>query len=428
MVSALSYTAVRGERLDAVLADYLQAVQTGQPQDRQELLDGDPELNAELETFLADQDQFTRWATPLRALVSPQRRRSAAGEIASLARREIQSKQLGDYELLEEIAQGGMGVVYKARQLSRQRVVALKMILDGPHASPADVQRFRNEAELAASLDHPHIVPVYEVGECDGLPYFSMKLFECGSLSDHRAEFAQLPHAAARLVTTVARAVHYLHQQGILHRDLKPANILLEGSAGEVNPPTPYLIDFGLSKRMTQGWEPEEGAAPAGAGPAPSAAVSEDVVGTASYTAPEQATGRKALTAAVDVYSLGAILYELLVGQPPFRGETTMATLLQVMCQRPPPPHLFNPEVSRDLEAICLRCLEKEPGQRYGSAQALADELENYLDDKPIFARRQESPHKWPLHSRMLSLATRTDSGSFDAQAVTPITILGQSA
>jgi hypothetical protein len=346
------------ERLNAILADYLRAVQAGQVPDRRALLDQHPDLAEELNAFFADQDRFHCLAAPLRDTRAP----AEDHDIPS----GTSVRYFGDYEILKPIARGGMGVVYRARQVSLDRPVALKMILAGQLASAEDVERFRHEAKAAANLDHPHIVPIYEVGEHDGQQYFSMKLIDGTSLAQRTDGSAMDPKTAAKIVAKVARAVHHAHQHGILHRDLKPGNILLDAQ-GE-----PYVADFGLAKRVD------------GAGPY---SRSGTIVGTAGYMPPEQARAAKSLTTAADVYGLGAILYELLTGRPPFRAATEVDTILQVLEREPVRPRTVNPRLDRDLETICLKCLEKAPGQRYPSALALAEDLESWLAGRTIQAR-----------------------------------------
>lgn len=366
----------RDQRLERILADYLHADEAGQPCNREELLRQHPDLAADLGSFFRNRDAMQRMAEPIKQQV-PELPETIGGFEAISAGVGTMLRYFGDYELLEEIARGGMGVVYKAKQVSLNRTVALKMILAGQLASPADVQRFRTEAEAAANLDHPHIVPIYEVGEHQGQHYFSMKLVEGGSLTQRIPALVQAPREAARLVAAVARAVHFAHQRGILHRDLKPANVLLDAQ-GE-----PHVTDFGLAKRV----EGDSGMTRTGA-----------VVGTPSYMPPEQATGKKGLTTAADIYSLGAILYECLTGQPPFRGETPLDTLLQVLEREPVRPRTHNPRADRDLETIALKCLAKEPTRRYVSAAALADDLDRWLAGEPIQARPSgawERTRKW---------------------------------
>jgi TolB-like protein/predicted Ser/Thr protein kinase/Flp pilus assembly protein TadD len=274
----------------------------------------------------------------------------------------------GDYELLDEIGRGGQGVVYRARQKSLNRTVALKVIGLGHWATEAHLKRFRREAEAAASLEHSGIVPIYEVGEHDGSCYFSMKFVEGGQLDESVKREPMPIRRAVELIVKVARTVHYAHEHGILHRDIKPGNILLDQKD------EPHLTDFGLARLV----EMES-----------TVTRTLEVMGTPSYMAPEQAIGNNAqLTAATDVYGLGAVFYQLLTGHPPFAGGTTYETIRLLLESEPRQPRLWNPKVDRDLSTICLKCLEKDPKRRYASALALAEDLERWLKHEPILARR----------------------------------------
>jgi WD40 repeat protein len=367
----------REREVNRILAGYLEAQRLGQAPDREELLRRHPDLADELRSFFADQDRFGQLAEPIAPPAVPT---PAPAQAPSLAPVLGTVRYFGDYELLEEIARGGMGVVYKARQVSLNRTVALKMILAGQFASPEDVQRFHREAEAVANLDHPNIVPIYEVGEHEGQHYFSMKLIDGGSLAQaisRKGAKTAKPEPAgasslrslrlcARLLAQVARAVNYAHQRGVLHRDLKPGNILLDAQG------QPHVTDFGLARRVEGDVQHTQTGA---------------IIGTPSYMPPEQARSEKILTTGVDVYSLGAILYELLTGRPPFQAATPLDTVLQVLERDPEPPRQLDPRIDRDLETICLKCLAKDPQRRYDSAAALADDLERWLNGEPIVAR-----------------------------------------
>jgi serine/threonine protein kinase/Tfp pilus assembly protein PilF len=276
--------------------------------------------------------------------------------------------ELGDYELLEEVGRGGQGVVFRARQKSLNRTVALKVISLGQWASKAHLKRFRLEAEAAARLEHPGIVPIHEVGERDGQCYFSMKFVEGGQLDEVVWRAPMSIRQAVELIVKVARIVHYAHEHGILHRDIKPGNILLDGK-GE-----PHLTDFGLARLV----ESES-----------NVTHTLEILGTPSYMAPEQAVGNNAaVSSPTDVYGLGAVLYQLLTGQPPFAGGTTYETIKLLLDTEPRQPRLLNPKIDRDLSTICVKCLEKDPKRRYSSALALAEDLERWLKHEPIEARR----------------------------------------
>jgi tetratricopeptide (TPR) repeat protein/tRNA A-37 threonylcarbamoyl transferase component Bud32 len=294
-------------------------------------------------------------------------RRNAAGQADDPLLPTQKVRYIGDYEVVSILGRGGMGVVYKARQVSLNRPVALKMIRSAEFAGEDQIRRFQNEAEAVAMLDHPGIVPVYEVGQFQDQRYFSMKLIEGAGLDKHLTSLAAKPRDAAKLVADVADAIYHAHQRGILHRDLKPANILVDGQG------RPHVTDFGLAKRI----EGEDGLTVTGA-----------IMGTPAYMAPEQALGRTSqITTATDVYGLGAILYATLTGRAPFAGDSVLETLEQVRQRAPEPPTRRNVRLPRDLEVICLKCLEKDPRHRYPSAGALADDLRCWINGEPISAR-----------------------------------------
>jgi TolB-like protein/Tfp pilus assembly protein PilF len=321
-------------------------------------------------------------------VAAPQTRKSArAAELLG---------ELGDYELLEEVGRGGQGVVFRARQKSLNRTVALKVISLGQWASKAHLKRFRLEAEAAARLEHPGIVPIHEVGERDGSCYFSMKFVEGGQLDAVVRRESMPIRRAVELIAKVAHTVHYAHEHGILHRDIKPGNILLDAK-GE-----PHLTDFGLARLV----ESES-----------SVTQTLDVLGTPSYMAPEQAVGNNsAITGVTDVYGLGAVLYQLLTGQPPFAGGATYETIKLLLDTEPRSPRVLNPKIDRDLSTICLKCLEKDPIRRYSSALALAEDLDRWLTHEPIRARHtgvfargrkwvQRNPTSALLAASLLALA-----------------------
>ncbi len=275
--------------------------------------------------------------------------------------------RFGDYELLSELGRGGMGVVYKARQISLNRVVALKMLLRGKYASGSDQARFRAEAEAIARLEHPHIVPVYEVGQLDGHVFFSMKYVKGQTLAQRLVAGPIPGRQAARILAPVSRAIDFAHHRGVLHRDLKPSNILIDGNG------QPHVTDFGLAKQVKD---------------AASLTATGAVLGTPAYMSPEQAAGNRGQVGpSSDVYSLGTVLYHMITGQPPFKGDSPVDVVFMVLEQDPPLARTVNPQVDRDLEMIATRCLQKPPDLRYESAAGLASDLEAYLNDEPVSAR-----------------------------------------
>jgi serine/threonine-protein kinase len=348
-------TPAESDTLD-LLDAYLTDLHAGRRPDRARLVAEFPHLAPHLDCL----DQLDALAPdPNATLADP------AGPAAAPAAEFVAD---GKYELLGELGRGGMGVVYKARQVGLERVVALKMILAGSMASEDQHRRFRAEAQVAARVQHPHVVQVFETGQINGLPYLVMQYVEGCSLAE-RLRAGPLPiEAAVRLAAAVARAVADLHTHGIVHRDLKPSNILLDAAD------RPFVTDFGLAKLI----EGDSGATQSGT-----------ILGTVQYMAPEQAAGRgKEVSPAADVYALGSILYELLTGRPPFQAETPLDTLLAVLESEPEPPRRVNPKVPRVLEQVCLQCLDKVPGRRYPSADALATALEAYLKGEVVPTRR----------------------------------------
>jgi outer membrane protein assembly factor BamB/tRNA A-37 threonylcarbamoyl transferase component Bud32 len=392
--------ASREQRLNEALLTFLEAAEAGQKPDHQDWLTRYPDLAAELTDFFANQKRLAELSDPIRSAVAednaappaeqatraperPDRPQPAAGE---------RLPYFGDYELIAEIARGGMGVVYKARQVSLNRLVALKMILAGQLAGEKEVQRFYAEAQIAANLQHPHIVAVHEVGEHEGQHYFSMDLVEGPSLAELIRDNTLEPKRAARYIKVVADAIQYAHEQGKLHRDLKPSNILIDALD------RPRVTDFGLARRT------EVDARLTASG---------TVLGTPSYLPPEQASGQRGrIGPHSDVYSLGAMLYELVTGRPPFRAATPIDTILQVLSTPPLAPRLLNPKIDRNLETILLKCLAKEPAERYATARDLAEDLQSYFDGRPIKARRPgrvERAGRWlRRHRRALNLTAAT--------------------
>jgi serine/threonine protein kinase len=296
-------------------------------------------------------------------------------------------EQIGSYDILSELGRGGMGVVYKAQDRRLKRLVALKVVLAGGHASAAERQRFQVEVEAAARLQHPNIVQVYEVGEEGGRPFMAMEYCPSGSLQDRIRNQPQPPREAAQLIATLADALHHAHQAGIVHRDIKPANLLLTTDGA------PKVADFGLAKRLNK---------------ADNFTQTGAIMGSLDYMAPEQAAGRtREATPATDVYSLGAVLYKLLTGQPPFHGTSDLETINAIVSRDPVSIRVFQPKTPRDLVTICHKCLEKNPARRYATAATLADDLRRYLADQPIQARplgSVESAWRWARHHSGLSL------------------------
>jgi len=397
----MSNNAFTTDRLDEAVAEYLAAVESGVALDRARLLERYPDVAAELAQFLTDHDRLTCLAQPIRALVAiagntprevngndvtktfdPAAPARSSGDSQST----IAGQRIGDYEVIRELGRGGMGVVYQARHVTLNRIVALKMILGGQFAADDDLQRFQAEARATAALEHSGIVSIYETGQCLGQPYIAMAYVEGPSLAEVLQSGPLAPQVAARLMRKIVAAVAYAHDHGVIHRDLKPANVLLSLKSNVPSPTsesgpatldlghwTPCITDFGLAKRL-------DGESQLTA--------SGQLLGTPMYMSPEQAAGRiREVGRSADIYSLGAIFYVMLTGQPPFLSDNPVEVILQVLESEPPLPRSIRPEVPRELEWICLKCLEKKPADRYASAADLADDLDRFLRREPVEAR-----------------------------------------
>jgi WD40 repeat protein/Flp pilus assembly protein TadD/tRNA A-37 threonylcarbamoyl transferase component Bud32 len=344
--------------LDSVIADYIRACEAGTSPRRREVLERHPEFAAELRQFFLQRDRMNQMAMPIRGFADDLSQSVGPGQ---------QISYVGNYELLEEIARGGMGVVFRARQSTLGRIVAVKMIVSGRLATEQDVQRFQIEAKAAAGLQHPNIVSIHEVGQHEGWHYFSMDFVDGRDLSSLLRENVLPAGRAATYVRQIAGAIHFAHQQGTLHRDLKPSNILID-SHDQVR-----ITDFGLAMRIEDSSELTR---------------TGQIIGTPSYMPPEQAQGKRSLIGpGSDVYAIGAVLYECLTGRAPFRAGTVVETIQQVINVEAPSPRVLNPAIPRDLETICLKCLQKEPHRRYGTAQQLDDDLTRFLNGESIAAR-----------------------------------------
>ncbi|MBX7073033.1 MAG: protein kinase [Pirellulales bacterium] len=380
------------------MADYLEAQERGCAPDREAFLAEHPEIADALREFLDDYESVNRVMPGQQQDKSTDGAARSTGGGRAIAPILPVPRNFGAFELLEEIARGGMGVVYKARQKNPERIVALKMILAGQLASQADVERFSAEAHAAAALDHPGIVPVFEVGQHEGQHYFTMGFVAGLSLAQRLLDGPLPAREAATIVAEVGGAVHYAHQRGVIHRDLKPANILLDDS-GRVR-----VTDFGLAKRQTDG----SGLTHTG-----------QLLGTPSFMSPEQVSGNSAaIGPAADVYSLGATLYALLTGRPPFQAASTIDTLKQVTDREPVPPRELDASISRDLETIVLKALSKEPGSRYHTSDEMAEDLLRFVADRPILARRstaRERLVRWCRRNPAIAALTATAAAALIA-------------
>jgi serine/threonine protein kinase/WD40 repeat protein len=375
MTESISERSPHDRKVDALIAEFELAAEQGHPLDPEEFLKQHAEYAGELREYFEDAGRMNAAVQPYRP--EPDETEPVSGSQAGTLKQGTTVRYFGDYEILEELGSGGMGVVYKARQKKLKRLVALKMIKRGQFASEEDVKRFQAEAQAAAKLDHPGIVRVIEVGLHQGEHYYAMDYVAGGSLSSLYREQPVSARQAAELVKKLAEAMHHAHGQGIVHRDLKPANVLLTTTGA------PRITDFGLAKSLPSG-DDSTGVTMTETG---------QVLGTAGYMSPEQAAGKTGMVnTPTDIYSLGAILYALLTSRAPFVGDSPSVTILQVLNNEPVPLRALNPSVPRDLETICLKCLEKDPHKRYGTAQLLADDLGRFLEGRPVIARPISSP------------------------------------
>jgi serine/threonine-protein kinase len=366
----MSADSEREELLASLLTRLSEQAQRGEPPNLEGAAAAHPDLADELRDL---------WGTAqfAQVLLPASRNQTATNKGNNRSENDNLPRMFGPYELLEELGRGGMGVVYKARDAGLDRVVALKMILRGDQASEADLRRFQTEIQAVARLDHPNIVPVYETGDHQGQPYFTMRFVPGKTLTNCLAGGPLPSLDAARYVLQITRAVEHAHQQGVIHRDLKPSSVLVE-QTDDSGEEIVQVTDFGLAKRYQEVDTLGQ----------PALTSTGAIVGTPSYMAPEQVSGsRGKVGPASDVYSLGVILYELLTGRPPFQAPTAVDTMLLVLDQDPVRPRMLNPKVHPDLELICLKCLQKDPGLRYSSAKALADDLESFLQGGTLSVR-----------------------------------------
>lgn len=373
-----SVISMRDARLAALIEKILAETRAGHEVDIERHAVENPDFAGELRSLwsvAAVADNFGSSISHARRTNEENAREALKYDWARLSR---ETPAFSDYELFEELGRGGMGVVYRARHKSLDRVIALKILLGGPIARRSELARFRAEAETAARLNHPNIVPVYAVGERDGLPFFTMRYVPGTTLAHRLADGPMDAREAAEILAPIARAIAHAHENGVLHRDLKPSNILID-SDGQ-----PYVSDFGLAKRLFG--EPSDD--PDATELLRAVTQTGAILGTPGFMSPEQAAGRGAtIGASTDIYSLGAILYAMITGRPPFQAASPVDTVMMVLEQEPLPPQTLNPSVDRDLEMIALKCLQKPVELRYASAAELAADLEAYLADEPISAR-----------------------------------------